>query len=257
MERQTSLEEDCYEEPGTLDFSSHSYAFTEATVRNGQIVVHYDDLSKPFSMTSEEEVKYQNFLKLASAEAMEELDVGEEDAYISSTQKQDISKMYEDFEEKAKLEAEWKEELSKIDDEILAIRQVMEYKLKRSQELKQKLGITPWVEFKEDMEQGIRHIQESCQKTSQKLKNAGERTSTAFGNIGTSMSKKFEEVKNSQTYKAIEEKVETAYENVKSRIPRSKNENPQNVECTSDGKEYTSASDVSSESVTEQTPTFS
>ncbi|XP_022248113.1 tumor protein D52-like isoform X2 [Limulus polyphemus] len=218
MERHSSLEEDYYEEPGMFDFTGHSCAFTEATVRNGQVVVRYDDLTKPFSMTSEEEEKYQNFLKLASAEEMEELDVGEEDKTYErkpSIQESEASSTSEDLEDKAKQEAEWREELSKIDYEITGIREVLAYKLKRSSELKHKLGITPWKGFKEDMEQGIRQIQESYQRTSQTLKQAGEKTSAALGNIGSSVSKKFGEVKNSQTFKTIEEKVETAYESVK------------------------------------------
>lgn len=232
MERLSSLEEDHYDDHGMFDFTGHSCAFTEVTVRNGQVVVRYDDLTKPFSMTSEEEEKYKNFLKLASAEEMEELDVGEEDGSYErkpSIQESEASGTSEDCEYKAKQEAEWREELSKIDYEISGIREVLAYKLKRSNELKQKLGITPWKEFKEDMEQGIRHIQESYHRTSQTLKQAGEKTSVALGNIGSSVSKKLGEVKNSQTFKTIEEKVETAYESVKNRIPKSKNDNQSEV----------------------------
>ncbi|XP_076331423.1 uncharacterized protein LOC143236767 isoform X2 [Tachypleus tridentatus] len=254
MERLSSLEEDHYDDYGMFDFTGHSCAFTEVTVRNGQVVVRYDDLTKPFSMTSEEEEKYKNFLKLASAEELEELDVGEEDGSYKrkpSIQGSEASGTSEDSEDKAKQEAEWREELSKIDYEISGIREVLAYKLKRSNELKQKLGITPWKEFKEDMEQGIRQIQESYHRTSQTLKQAGEKTSVALSNIGSSVSKKFGEVKmnrlsypkllypktgfplaferNSQTFKTIEEKVETAYESVKNRIPRSMNDNQSEV----------------------------
>lgn len=127
----------------------------------------------------------------------------------------DFSKM--DPAAKAKAEAEWTKELATTEEEINTLRQVLSSKIKRMQDLKRKLGITVWKEFKEDMEQGIRNIQESTayQKTSQTLKTASEKTSEALGTIGASVSKKFEEVKQSPTFKTIEEKVGSAYSNVK------------------------------------------
>jgi hypothetical protein len=41
------------------------------------------------------------------------------------------------------------------------LRQVLSAKVKQSHDLKRKLGITVWKEFREDMEQGIKNIQET------------------------------------------------------------------------------------------------
>lgn len=47
------------------------------------------------------------------------------------------------------------------EDEIQTLRQVLASRLEKSQQLKRKLGITAWKEFKDDMGQGLKNIQES------------------------------------------------------------------------------------------------
>ena len=47
------------------------------------------------------------------------------------------------------------------EEEIQTLRQVLTAKVKHSHELKRKLGITVWKEFRDDMGQGIRTIQET------------------------------------------------------------------------------------------------
>ncbi|GIY57969.1 tumor protein D54 [Caerostris darwini] len=150
-----------------------------------------------------------------------------------------------DPEQKAKLEEEWKSELAKTEEEINTLRQVLTAKVKYAQDLKRKLGITPWKELKEDVEQSLRNIQETpamkevggrivewnsaitsapiYQKTSQTVKTAAERTTSVLGSLGASMSKKLGEVKNSSTFRSFEERMGSAYTNVRSRMgtPRS------------------------------------
>ncbi|KFM65307.1 Tumor protein D52, partial [Stegodyphus mimosarum] len=130
----------------------------------------------------------------------------------------DLSQM--DPESRAKAEEEWTRELAKTEEEINTLRQVLSSKIKKMQDLKRKLGITVWKELKDDMEQGIRNIQESTafQKTSQTLKTATEKTSEALGTIGASVREKLEEVKQSAAYKNLEEKVGTAYTSVKTKV---------------------------------------
>ncbi|XP_023219849.1 tumor protein D52-like isoform X3 [Centruroides sculpturatus] len=143
----------------------------------------------------------------------------------------DLSSMYP--EQRAKLEEELKNELAKTEDEIVTLRQVLSDRVRHAQELKRKLGITPWKEFKDDMEQGFRNIQESSalpgifsstayQKTSSTLKTAGEKTTTAIGTISASVTKKLSEVKNSTAFKSFEEKVGSAYSNVKTKMAGSR-----------------------------------
>lgn len=130
----------------------------------------------------------------------------------------DLSGM--DAEEKARQEAVLKEELAQVEEEIQSLRTVLATKLARSQELKRQLGITVWKELKDDMEQGIKNIQDTAayQKTSTTLKTAGEKTTTALGTLGASVSKKLGEMKNSTAFKSVEEKVGSVYTNVKSKV---------------------------------------
>jgi len=130
-----------------------------------------------------------------------------------------------DPEQRAKQEEEWREQLAKTEDEILTLRQVLAAKVKESQELKRKLGITVWREFRQDLDEGIKTVRDTdvYQKTETVVKSAAEKTSTVFGTIGASVSKKLDDVKNSTTYKSLEEKVGTAYTNVKEKVSGNRN----------------------------------
>ena len=48
-----------------------------------------------------------------------------------------------------------------LEDEIMTLRQVLSAKVRQSGELKRKLGITPMVELKHDLKQGLQNIKES------------------------------------------------------------------------------------------------
>ena len=84
-------------------------------------------------------------------------------------------------EEQDSRREEWKRELSEVDDtvplkfqlllsllfslqieyEIQTMRQVLTAKMKKSQELKRKLGITAWRELQDDISQGIKNVKEN------------------------------------------------------------------------------------------------
>jgi len=130
------------------------------------------------------------------------------------------------------LQQEWKQELAKTEEEIQTLRQVLSSKLKHSHELKRKLGITVWKEFREDMEQGIKNIQETTayQKTTEVLKGAGEKTTSVFGSLGGSVARKLGEVKNSNAFKSFEERVGTVASSVKSKISTSRSNSTNSFE---------------------------
>lgn len=48
-----------------------------------------------------------------------------------------------------------------VESEITMLRQVLGSKVRHAAELKRKLGITPFQEFKQDLQQGIQHIKSS------------------------------------------------------------------------------------------------
>ena len=54
---------------------------------------------------------------------------------------------------------EWKSELSKTEEEILTLKQVLASKEAHALGLKRRLGITQWREFSEDMAQGLKNLQ--------------------------------------------------------------------------------------------------
>ncbi|XP_014676093.1 PREDICTED: tumor protein D52-like isoform X8 [Priapulus caudatus] len=122
--------------------------------------------------------------------------------------------------EHARQQEEWRQELIKVDDEIQTLRQVLSAKVRRSQELKQKLGITPLQEWQHDIQSGLKTVTESdvYQKTSHGLKVAGEKTTEALSSIGTSVSKKMVDLRSTTAFKSFEEKMESAYTQVKTKV---------------------------------------
>ncbi|XP_076437815.1 tumor protein D54-like [Babylonia areolata] len=150
----------------------------------------------------------------------------------------------DDPAEREKQINEWTEELEKVEGEITMLRQVLGTKVRRAGELKHFLGITPFQEFKHDLQTGINHIKESptyqktnetlhdwneklthtsaYQKTSAVVKTASEKTTTALTTVGAAVSRKLGDIKNSPTFKSVEEKVVTSYTSVKSKVTGSK-----------------------------------
>ncbi|XP_055871054.1 tumor protein D52-like isoform X4 [Biomphalaria glabrata] len=111
-----------------------------------------------------------------------------------------------------------KEELEKVESEINMLRGVLGSKIRHATELKRQLGITPFQEFKQDLQLGIQQIKssDSYQKTSAVVKTASEKTTSAINSMGQAVARKLSNVKNSQTFKSFDEKVHTTYATVKS-----------------------------------------
>jgi hypothetical protein len=53
------------------------------------------------------------------------------------------------------------DQLLQVEYEIQTMRQVLTSKLRKSSELKRKLGITAWGEFSNDISQGLRNVKET------------------------------------------------------------------------------------------------
>lgn len=131
-------------------------------------------------------------------------------------------------EEQEKQRAEWTAELTKTEEEIQTLRQVLASKVKHAQDLKTKLGITVWKEFTDDMSQGMKNVRESTayQKTESALKTTAEKTTSLFGGIGA----KLTQVKETQAFKSLEEKVGSAYSNVKTKVSGSRSNSTQSFD---------------------------
>jgi len=137
--------------------------------------------------------------------------------------------------DRARLEAGWKSDLSRLEYEIDTLRTVLIAKNQQAAELKRKLGITPIVEMKQDLQQGLQTIRES---------DAVQKTGTAIKTFGSFASRKLSDIRNSNAFKSMEEKVGGAYqsvtksqsvENMKSRLTRSPSSKADGFEDTVSG----------------------
>ncbi|XP_046446828.1 tumor protein D54-like isoform X1 [Daphnia pulex] len=148
------------------------------------------------------------------------------------------------LEEQEIKKEEWRKELAEVEYEIQTMRQVLTSKLRKSSELKRKLGITAWGEFSNDISQGLRNVKETStfqtieekveevskaissaplyQKTETALKTTAEKTTTFLGGITGGLSAKIGAVKNSDTFRSMEERVGSVYTNVKSKVVTSR-----------------------------------
>merc|ERR1719305_397426 len=71
---------------------------------------------------------------------------------------------------------QWKEELTRTEEEIATLRQVLVAKEVTASGLKRRLGITAWREFSEDMTQGLKNLQTSAtyKRTAENIQFAKE-----------------------------------------------------------------------------------
>lgn len=100
-------------------------------------------------------------------------------------------------------------ELTKVEEEIQTLRQVLVAKERHASELKRKLGLSPLTEFKQNISKGWQDVQTSnaYKKTQETLSQAGQKTSAAFSTMGSAISRKLGDMRNSPTFKSFEDKV--------------------------------------------------
>uniref|UniRef100_A0A3Q3ERL2 Tpd52 like 1 n=1 Tax=Labrus bergylta TaxID=56723 RepID=A0A3Q3ERL2_9LABR len=120
---------------------------------------------------------------------------------------------------------EIQQELAKLEEEISTLRQVLSSKEKQHAELKQKLGINPLSEMKNNLSRGWQDMQTSTayKKTSETLSTAGQKTSAAFSTLGSAITRKFGDMRsnsigNSPSFKSFEEKVENTVTTIKTKV---------------------------------------
>ncbi|XP_030639784.1 tpd52 like 2a isoform X3 [Chanos chanos] len=108
-------------------------------------------------------------------------------------------------------------ELSKVEDEIQTLRQVLSAKERHAMDLKKRLGMTPLEELKQNITKGWQDVQSSnaYKRTQETLSQAGQVTSAAFSSMGSAIRSKFGEMRNSPTFKNLGEKMENMKYKVK------------------------------------------
>uniref|UniRef100_A0A8C1PYW3 Tpd52 like 2a n=1 Tax=Cyprinus carpio TaxID=7962 RepID=A0A8C1PYW3_CYPCA len=137
-------------------------------------------------------------------------------------------------------------ELTKVDDEIQTLRQVLVAKERHAAELKRRLGISPISEIKQNLTKGWHEVQcsnaymrtsqtlgdlnrrvttsnvyltasatleeigrsDAYKRTQETLSQAGQMTSVAFSSMGSAIRNQFGEMRNSPSFKTFEDKVE-------------------------------------------------
>ncbi|CAL9692262.1 unnamed protein product [Knipowitschia caucasica] len=111
-------------------------------------------------------------------------------------------------------------ELAKLEEEISTLKQVLTSKEKQHAELKEKLGLTPMSELRNNFSRGWQDMANSTayKKTSETLSTAGQKTTAAFSTLGTAITRKFGDMRNSPSFKSFEEKVETTVTSIKTKV---------------------------------------
>ncbi|XP_019745562.1 tumor protein D53 isoform X4 [Hippocampus comes] len=124
-------------------------------------------------------------------------------------------------------------ELTRLEDEISTLKQVLASKEKRHGELRHKLGITALGELRGNLSRGWLDMQSSTayKRTSETLSSAGQKTTAALSTLGSAINRKFGDMsysishsmsmpamRNSPSFRSFEEKVESTVSNIKTKV---------------------------------------
>ncbi|CAL7943567.1 unnamed protein product [Xylocopa violacea] len=188
--------------------------------------VIFQDFSKPYLAKISNSQNYKKFLELVKGEDASLHSAG----YISPTSDNVVNELQGlSLEEQNRQKEEWSAELAKVEEEIQTLRHVLANKIRVSQELKRKLGISVWKEITDDMNQGLKNVKESqvFQKTESVFKTTAEKTTSILGGFGSGLSMKIGQMRNSDSFRSLEERVGSAYENMKTKVVPSRSSSMQ------------------------------
>uniref|UniRef100_A0A3P9DM89 Tpd52 like 2b n=1 Tax=Maylandia zebra TaxID=106582 RepID=A0A3P9DM89_9CICH len=96
---------------------------------------------------------------------------------------------------------ELRTELTKVEEEINTLRQVLCAKERHAAELKRKLGLNPLNELRQNLTRSWQDVQTSnaYKKTQETLSQAGQKTTAALSTMSTALSKKIGDMRYSAT----------------------------------------------------------
>ncbi|KAK9307629.1 hypothetical protein QLX08_002215 [Tetragonisca angustula] len=194
--------------------------------KKSSVRVIFQDFSKPYLAKISSSQNYKKFLELVKGEDASLHSAG----YISPTSDNVVNELQGlSLEEQDRQKAEWSAELAKVEEEIQTLRHVLANKIRVSQELKRKLGISVWKEITDDMNQGLKNVKESqvFQKTESVFKTTAEKTTSILGGFGSGLSMKLGQMRNSDSFRSLEERVGSAYENMKTKVVPSRSSSMQ------------------------------
>ncbi|XP_056240391.1 tpd52 like 2b isoform X15 [Seriola aureovittata] len=120
---------------------------------------------------------------------------------------------------------ELRTELTKVEEEINTLRQVLSAKERHATDLKRKLGLSPLNELRQNLTKSWQDVQtsnaylsasatlddithsEAYKKTQETLSQAGQKTSAALTTVGTAITRRLGDMRNSATFKSFEDKM--------------------------------------------------
>lgn len=145
--------------------------------------------------------------------------------------------------EKQKRQEEYKEELSKIQEDIATLRLVLNDKLKRENELKSLLGISFITEMKHDLAEGFNTVKatsafqqvaqtfseigntvsnnDAYQKTTAGVRTSVQKVTPGFATIGTSIKGSLSSLRNSTYFKSFENGITSTLNTVQGKLKNS------------------------------------
>ncbi|XP_050461142.1 tumor protein D52 isoform X2 [Cataglyphis hispanica] len=194
------------------------------------IRVIFQDLSKPYLARISNSQNYKKFLELVKGE-----DASLHSADSLSPSSDNVANELQgrlSLEEQEQQRAEWSAQLAKVEEEIQTLRHVLANKIKVSQDLKRKLGISVWKELTDDVNQGLKNVKETqvYQKTESVLKTTAEKTTSILGGFGSGISMKLGQMRNSDSFRSLEERVGSACENIKTKVVPSRSNSTQSFD---------------------------
>jgi len=139
-------------------------------------------------------------------------------------------------DDRLKQEEDYRQELMKVQDEVVTLRQVLSAKLKRENELKTLLGIGFVDDLKQDWNETVTDIKSTTayQKTAETLNTATEKIAPTLQSVNSSLKSGFGAIRNSPYFKSFENTVESTVNAVKSKITPSKS----STGFTDEGEEH-------------------
>ncbi|KAA0200951.1 Tumor protein D54 [Fasciolopsis buskii] len=128
--------------------------------------------------------------------------------HLADEQKTDVTQ-----EERATLEAE----LAQVEEDIQTLKTTLAAKVRRSNELKKRLGYTALTTIQNNLMEGIHKLEDSdaCIKTTEFFGKAKEKTVTVAQGAKEKLESTFGAIKNSETVKTISDKMGSTYSTVK------------------------------------------
>ncbi|CAF0965794.1 unnamed protein product [Adineta ricciae] len=127
-------------------------------------------------------------------------------------------------DDRLKQEEDYRQELMKVQDEIVTLRQVLGAKLKREHELKTLLGVGFVDDLKQDWNDTVSDIKSTTayQKTAETFSAASEKIAPTLQTVNSSLKSGLGSLRNSSYFKTFENTLGSTVNAVKSKIVPSK-----------------------------------